>query len=107
MRKPNSSRRASTMMIGIVALPAIWRGGDAGQVVGALLDLLLATLHLDLVYVQLNVPGGGRPIELARIAQSQSQTTSQDIGEALRLTFGANPQNWPRQTPATIRDTRI
>jgi C4-dicarboxylate-specific signal transduction histidine kinase len=94
-------------LIGIVALPAIWSGGDARDVVGALLDLLPDTLHLDWVYVQLNDPGGGRPIEMARVAQSQSQTTSQDIREALRLSFGENPQNWPRQTQATIRDRDV
>jgi DNA-binding NtrC family response regulator len=55
-------------LVSVMALPALWRGGEPPVVVGVLSDVLLRMLKADFVYVQLNQPAGLAPVENLRIA---------------------------------------
>ena len=54
-------------LAGIMALPALRTSGEPRQIVTTLLDALLATLRLAFVFVRLNDPEGGPPIEMMRV----------------------------------------
>src|SRR5580658_11325449 len=83
-------------LVSVLALPAMWSGGDPSRIVGTLLDALLGMLQVDLVYVRLKNPGGQAPIEMVRCPQSQEQTVqAHEIGEALKPWLGADTQEWP------------
>ena len=53
-------------LISVVALPAIWRGGEPPEIVSTLLDVLLGMLGLDFVYARLRDPAGGAPSRWSR-----------------------------------------
>jgi PAS domain S-box-containing protein len=89
-------QRCVNDLISILALPAIWTGGEPSQIVHALLDALLRMLQLDLVYVRLKETDGQAPIEMVRIAQSQKNNIlPHEIGKALEGWLEADPQQWP------------
>src|SRR5215207_600078 len=55
-------------LTGLMALPALWRGGDPGRILEVLQDVLISVLRPDLVYIRLANPAEGAPLELARPA---------------------------------------
>src|SRR6266478_6014321 len=69
-----SLRRCMNDLVSLLALPAMWSGGDPSQIVRTLLDVLVGMLRLDLVYVRLEDPNGEAPIEMARFAQPRNLT---------------------------------
>ena len=83
-------------LIGVLALPALWKGQDAKQIVKTLLDVLVATLRLDFAYVLLNDPVGGGPIEMVRHDQLRHLAAEPGlVGQTLTQSLGANPRKWP------------
>src|SRR6266481_292196 len=71
-------------LISVLALPAIWSGNDSSQIVGTLLDVLLAMLRLDFAYARLSDPSDGSPIEVVRVAQRRNPSAQpQEVGRAL------------------------
>ena len=54
-------RRCINDLVGLLALQAVWSGGDPSQIARTLADALFGMLRLDLVYVRLNV--GDTPVE--------------------------------------------
>jgi PAS domain S-box-containing protein len=83
-------------LISVLALPAMWSGGEPSRIVDTLLDALLRMLQLDLVYVRLKETGDQAPIEMVRFAQSQKNIfPPHEIGELLERWLGADPQEWP------------
>ena len=99
-------------LVSLMALPTLWRNGDAAMVGGVLADVLLRMMKLDFVYVRLNAPAGAAPVELLRVAHdatlaaggaaatgadaSGSASRAADVGRALApwltpevSTFGA------------------
>src|SRR5437879_12666286 len=54
-------------LISVLALPAIWSGSEPSQIVGTLLDALLAKLRLDFAYARLTDSSGGPPLEVVRL----------------------------------------
>lgn len=91
-------QRCINDLVSLLALPAIWSGGDPSQVLHTLLDALMRTLNLDVVCVRLTDPAGGGPIEIVRIAQSQGPMPSpHEIFEALSHSLQGNSRQWPAQ----------
>jgi len=90
-------QRCINDLVSVLALPAIWSGGEASQVVRTSLDALLSMLRLDLVYVRWSDPDGGSPIEMVRVAQSQKLPDQpQKIGQVLLSHWlGDDAQQWP------------
>jgi hypothetical protein len=94
-------RRSNSDLVSILALPAMWTGGEPSKIVHTLLDALLGMLHLDLVYVRLKDLVGDGPIEMVRVGScfgDQSQklmSRPQGICEILNRCLGDDPQKWP------------
>jgi PAS domain S-box-containing protein len=89
-------QRCVNDLISVLALPAMWSGGEPAQIVHTLLDALLRMLQLDLVYVRLTETGGQAPIEMVRFARSQNYIAQpHEIGMVLNDWLGADPQRWP------------
>jgi PAS domain S-box-containing protein len=105
-------QRCINDLVSVLALPAIWSGGEPSQIVHTLLDALLSMLHLDLVYVRLKGPVGEAPIEMVRVAPTlklalKLTTRPQEIGEVLNHWFGDDPQKWPPLVRNPIGDEDI
>src|ERR1700689_684257 len=89
-------QRCINDLVSLLALPAMWSGGEPSEIVHTLLDALLRMLQLDLVYVRLRESGGQAPIEMARFALSQEQMAQpHEIGEVFKRWLGADRQQWP------------
>jgi PAS domain S-box-containing protein len=89
---------------GVTALPAVW-GGEPAEIVRTLLELLLGTLSLDLVYVRSEVAVGGPPVEMARVAQSLSLPAGpKEIGKLFDRWLGDDPREWPPLARHTVGD---
>ncbi len=83
-------------LVSLLALPALWSGGDISQVLDTLLNTLMRMLRLDLVSVQLNLPVVEAPIEIVRVAQSLGpMPPAHEICEALNDSLGDNSRKWP------------
>src|ERR1700733_1577122 len=89
-------QRCVNDLISVVALPAVWSGGEPSQIVHTLLAALLRMLQPDLVYVRLEKTGDQAPIEMVRLAQSQKYSAQpHEIAETLKHWLGADNQQWP------------
>jgi PAS domain S-box-containing protein len=89
-------QRCINDLVSLLALPAIWTGGDPSQVLHTLLDALMRMLNLDLVCVRLTNPDGESPVEIVRIAQlRRPMPPAHDICEALSQSLGNNSRKWP------------
>lgn len=93
-------------LISVLALPAIWSGGEPSRIVRTLLDALLSMLHLDVVYVRLKESADERPIEMVRFAQSP-ELTVQEIGEVFDRCLGEDPLKWPAQMRSWVGNQEI
>jgi len=71
-------------LISVLALAAIWSGSESCQMLGTLLESLLAILRLDFACARLNDSIDGSPIEVVRLAQRQHPSAQpQEVGRAL------------------------
>jgi signal transduction histidine kinase len=101
-------QRCMNDLVSILALPAVWSGGDSSQVARTLLDVLLSMLRLDLVYVRLKDSGHEAPVEVVRVAQRRKLTAqSQDMGNLLDNLLGPDSLNWAPLTRTLIGDTEL
>ena len=96
-------QRCVNDLVSVLALPAMWSGGEPSQIVRTLLDALLRMLQLDFVYARLKEAGGQTPMEMVRVAPSPEQMAPpHEIVDALKEWIGIAPQKWP----PVIRDPR-
>jgi PAS domain S-box-containing protein len=101
-------RRCVNDLISVLALPAMWSGGEPSQIVHTLLDALPRMLQLDLVYVRLRETGGRAPIEMVRFAPSQKQIVQpHEIGKVFEYWLGPDPQEWPPLMRSRVGDRDI
>lgn len=92
----------------VLALPAIWSGGEPSQIVCTLVDVLLRVLRLDLIYVRLKDGVGEAPIEMVRSPQSRKlKVRPQEIGEIFNSWLGDDPHKWPSLVSSHIGDLDI
>src|SRR5216684_5076084 len=79
-------------LISVLALPAIWSGSESSQIVGTLLDALLAMLRLDFAYARLSDSSDGPPIEVVRLGQRQHLSVQvEQVGQALSRWLTGDP----------------
>jgi PAS domain S-box-containing protein len=93
-------QRCINDLISLLALPAVWSGGDPSQVLHTLLDALMRMLRLDLVSVSLTDPVSEAPVEIVRLAELQRQRpmpSAHEICEALSQCFKNDSRKWPPQ----------
>jgi len=89
-------QRCINDLVSLLALPAIWSGGDPSQVLHTLLDALMRMLRLDLVSVRLTDPVGGAPVEIVRLAEPRSPIPpAHEIYEELSQCFKGDSRKWP------------
>jgi PAS domain S-box-containing protein len=101
-------RRCINDLVSVLALPAVWSGGDPTQIVRTVLDVLPGMLRLDLVYVQMKDLVRETPIEMVRVAPSRELTLSpQEIAELLRRRLGPDPQKWASKVQNPFGDGDI
>jgi PAS domain S-box-containing protein len=96
-------QRCLNDLVSILALPAVWTGGEPSRLVSTLLDALHGMLRLDLIYVRLNDSFGEPPVEIVRGVKEGPQ----EIGELLNRWLGVDPQKWPPQARKHIGDKDI
>ena len=101
-------QRCINDLVSLLALPAVWSGGDPAQVLHTLLDALMRMLSLDLVSVQLKNPVGETPVEIVRVAQSRGPIPpAHDICEALSQAFIDNSRKWPALLGKLFSDEEV
>ena len=89
-------QRCVNDLVSLLALPAIWSGGDPSQVLHTLLDALMRVLRLDLVSVSLKDPVSEAPVEMVQVAQLRGpMPPTHEICEALGRSFGDDSRKWP------------
>ncbi|MGC2272032.1 MAG: PAS domain S-box protein [Candidatus Sulfotelmatobacter sp.] len=95
-REVKHLQRCINDLISLLALPAVWSGGDPSQVLHTLLDALIRMLRLDLVSVRLTDPVGGAPVEIVRLAELRGPMPSaREICEALSRGLKNGERRWP------------
>jgi signal transduction histidine kinase len=88
-------RRCINDLISVVALPAVWAGGEPAEIVRTLLEVLLGMLNLDFAYARLGNSSGEQAVEVARISQTAKlPSRPEEIGGLLKNQLGPDPQNW-------------
>jgi len=101
-------QRCLNDLISVLALPAMWSGGEPSQVAHALLDALLRMLQLDLVYIQLRETGDQAPVEMVRFARSHEYTAQpHELGEVFKQWLGTDAHEWPAVTRNHLGDRDI
>jgi PAS domain S-box-containing protein len=101
-------QRCANDLISVLALPAMWSGGEPPQIVHTLLDALLRMLQLDLVYVRLKKSGDQAPIEMVRFGPSRAKAASaNEIGNVLNQWLGLSPETWPPLTRKALEGRDI
>jgi len=71
-------------LVSVLALAAIWSGSESRQMVGTLLEALIAILRLDFACARLNDSIYGSPIEVVRLAQRRNPSAQpQEVARAL------------------------
>jgi PAS domain S-box-containing protein len=98
-------QRCINDLVSLLALPALWSGGDPSQIARTLMDVLQRLLGLDLIYVQLEGVSGDAPVELARVDQSPMMASQvREIGAELHRLLGGDPQEWPSHVRRGFKD---
>ena len=101
-------QRCINDLIGVLALPAMWSGGEPCRIAHTLLDSLLPMLRLDLVYVRLTQPVGEEFVEMIRIAQGQDQSgASSELCKVFRDWSHARPEQWPPRIPSPVAEGEL
>jgi signal transduction histidine kinase len=96
-------QRCINDLISVLALPALWSGGEPSQVGNTLLDALLRMLLLDLVYVRLQDPGGEGAFEAVRLAHSPAPIRGEDeICAQLARSLADNPLKQPARVRSPL-----
>lgn len=86
-------QRCVNDLVSLLALPAIWRGGEPSQIIQTLLDVLLRILRLDFAYVRLNDAFGAVPVEVLRVTEhSKISLTPGELGKIISNSFAGYAQ---------------
>jgi len=95
-------------LVSVLALPAIWTGGDPSQVVNTLLEAVKGMLDLDFVYVRLNGLRGEAIFETVRGTQSKYfKDRPREFGELIGGWLGDEAKNWPLMFRRRIDDSEF
>jgi PAS domain S-box-containing protein len=101
-------QRCINDLVSVLALPAMWSGGEPSQILHTFLDALLVMLQLDLLYLRVNGPASEAPIEAVRVAPSNDRTARpQEICKAINQRFGDDPLKWPPVLKTSLGDGNI
>ena len=94
-------------LVGLVTLPATWTGRDPAQLVGTLLDAIMAMLRLDFAYASLRSERGAH-VEMVRVHPSAAVPGApRRIGRMLDRWLRQEPARWPLLVPNPIGEGEI
>jgi hypothetical protein len=88
--------RCMNDLASLLALPAMWAGGDPFRVARILLDALVEMLQLDFAYISWNGPPSATPVEMVRVGGGFSQS-AKEIGDLFRKFREDDLGRWPSQ----------
>jgi PAS domain S-box-containing protein len=92
----------------VLALPAIWSGGDSSQIVITLLDAVVSMLRLDFAYARLGNHGNGSGTDILRLAKGQTTNVlTRDVNLALKDRLADASPNTPALVPNPIGDGEV
>ncbi|HEY1679190.1 MAG TPA: ATP-binding protein [Candidatus Sulfotelmatobacter sp.] len=95
-------------LVSLLALPAIWSGGNPSQVLHTLLDAMVRMLRLELASVRLIDPVSEAPVELVRTAEwRESMPSAHEIFEALSLSLEGDGHKWPQALRKILGDREV
>lgn len=100
-------QRCISDLISVLALPALWQGGDSAQIGRTLIEVLPRMLQLDLIYVQLKDLLGEVAVELVRLAESSDSATPREVGAQLNRLLGDDRQKWPLRIQGRLDDRNL
>ncbi len=101
-------RRCLNDLVSIIALPALWTGGEPPRIVDTLLDALVGMLDAAFVFARLNDSKGGPLIEVRRVAESWEGTLrTREIGKVLGASLGDASRDWRPVTQVVIGGARL
>ena len=101
-------QRCMNDMVSLLALPAMWSGGEPAQILSTLLDALLAMLGLDFAYARFGASDGELPPVIVRVAPG-TRLSASDVSAAVEELVVDGSQGTPSQTrlPAGAQDVSI
>jgi PAS domain S-box-containing protein len=97
-------QRCMNDLIGVLALPAAWRGCEPVEILSTLVDSLMQTLTLDFLYARATVEAGEKPLEMLRAGPSHR---TDEIAQSLDDWLREDQIDRPSQTPRNIGDHEI
>lgn len=101
-------QRCINDLITVLALPALWGGGEPMRIANTIADALLGMLELDFVYLRLNESSAGVPIEIMRSASWRRPTPQlTELLTELGRRFQSMPQDWLPVTRRLLGDEEI
>ena len=91
-----SLRRSMNDLLSVLALRAMWTGGEDTETVQTLAEALRGMLALDLVYVGVDATNDGPAIEASlAMPDMQLSTKPSVVGKQLRGLLGSEHHEWP------------
>jgi PAS domain S-box-containing protein len=101
-------QRCINDLVGLLSLPAIWRGGEPSQIIQTLLDVLLRMLSLEFAYARLNDAFDAMPVEILRVAKdAKVNLPQQELREVLGDWFSAGAPGSLPQIRSRLRVEEI
>ena len=101
-------QRCINDLVSILALPAIWSGGEPSQIIRTLADSLVGMLRLDFVYVRLSSAVFEVPVEVVRLSESLASISTPDqISVSIRQLLDSEPGHWPSRIANPAGDDDI
>ena len=101
-------QRCMNELAGILALPAAWVGDDPSHIAHTLLDTLLTTLDVDVVYLRLTAPERMTPVEMAppravvRTVASRARSAWRSAGR-----WDNDATTWPASAQISVGDASL
>lgn len=99
-------QRCISDLVSMMALPALWSGGDPSQIGRTLSDVLQRILQLELIYLRLNDLPGEVGIELARVAYS-AEVEPGEVGTQVKHLLGEDAQRWPSRIRSRLGERNL
>ena len=84
-------------VVGIMALPALWAGGEPDRIGNSVVDAMLEMLDLAFVFLKLNEPETGGSKEIVRFAASlESRWGARELSKVIDSSRGDGRVRPPR-----------
>lgn len=94
-------------VVGVMALPAVWAGGDSDRIGDTLVAALLGMLGLAFVVVRLKTPRTGHSGEIVRFAESWGEyRRTRALVAAIDSSIG-DGLNWPASVRVLVADADV